>query len=59
MHTESLRDSKNILGAYHPLTLEVRDGVMLCFKEQLDWTNDDIPDEILEGLEGVLQISRA
>ena len=27
--------------------------------EQLDWTNGDIPDDILEGLEGILKISRA
>ena len=59
MQMEILRDSADILGRHHPLTLGVAAAVMLCFKEQLDWTNGDIPDDILEGLEGILHISRA
>ena len=56
---EILRDSADILGRHHPLTLGVAAAVKLCFDEQLDWTNGDIPDDILEGLEGILKISRA
>ena len=59
MQMEILRDSADILGRHHPLTLGVVAAVKLCFEEQLDWTNDDIPDDILEGLEGILHISRA
>ena len=45
---EILRDSTNILGAQHPLTCGVRASMKVSFEEQLDWTLDDIPDEIFE-----------
>ena len=50
MHMEVLRDSTNILGVRHPTTRGIRASLKLCFEEQLDWTLDDIPREILEDL---------
>ena len=56
---EILRDSADILGRHHPLTLGVVAAVKLCFEEQLDWTLDDIPDEIFDVSIPLLQSNRA
>ena len=49
-HVEVLRDSTNFLGVRHPMTLEIRASLKLCFEEQLDRTLDDIPQEIFDDL---------
>ena len=59
LHMEVLRDSTNILGAQHPLTCGVRASMKVSFEEQLDWTLDDIPDEIFDVSIPLLQSNRA
>ena len=39
--------SKRVLGDNHPLTRKIATSFLKCFEEQLDWSLDDIPSEIL------------
>ena len=50
-HIDVLIASTNALGVLHPMTLEIRASLKLCFEEQLDWTLDDIPREFIEKLD--------
>jgi hypothetical protein len=50
-HIDVLIASMNALGVLHPMTLEIRASLKLCFEEQLDWTLDDIPREFIEKLD--------
>ena len=45
--TGLLRNSSFVLGTRHPITQKVLASLRLCFDEQLDWSVDDIPAELL------------
>ena len=45
--TGLLRNSSFVLGTRHPITQKVLASLILCFDEQLDWSVDDIPAELL------------
>ena len=46
--TGLLRNSSFVLGLRHPITQRILASLRLCFDEQLDWSVDDIPAELLE-----------
>ena len=48
MHDGAHIKSKRVLGDNHPLTRKIAAAFLKCFDEQLDWSLDDIPDELLE-----------
>ena len=45
--TGLLRNSSFVLGTRHPITQRILASLRLCFDEQLDWSVDDIPAELL------------
>jgi hypothetical protein len=49
-HVDALVWMTNTLGPKHPMTLGIRASLRHCFEEQLDWTLDDIPKDILADL---------
>ena len=47
-HTALFKNSSLVLGKRHPITQKILASLILCFDEQLDWSVDDIPAELLE-----------
>ena len=52
-HVKVLVWTTNDLGIVHPTTLAIRASLKLCFEEQLDWTRDDIPRDIVDALDDI------
>ena len=46
-YTGLLRNSLVVLGTRHPINRRIIASLRLCFDEQLDWSVDDIPAELL------------
>ena len=46
-HEARPKNSSLVLGKRHPITQKILASLILCFDEQLDWSVDDIPAELL------------
>ena len=52
-HGSALVWMTKTLGAKHPMTLEIRASLKVCFEEQLGWTLDDIPRGYIEAIDEI------
>jgi len=46
-HIRVLGQASRVLGIHYPMTQEIAASLKLCFDEQLDWSVDDTPGELL------------